>query len=244
RFINLSKEKTKTFDLHGEVFQKMAIPEILVKSDAIITLPVLKMHIVTGMTFSLKNQWGCLTTVRQRYHLVADKCIPEINKFLNVAFAVGDATICMEGNGPVTGKPVRVDSVLASSDRVSLDSAGCEIMGVNPRKIGHIVHAEKIGLGNIDYKLKGDRLPRHRFRKPVLSQQPIVNIEFKLRKIPGVSWLVFDTPFFKLPAFAASRYNTVYWHNFHGRKLTKEFLDKNPLYREEFNELRLRTRSS
>ena len=234
QFVNLSKQRTRRVNLDSEIFHHMEIPQILLDVDGIVTLPVLKMHNVTGMTFSLKNQWGCLTTVRQRYHLVAHKCIPEINRFLNVVFAVGDATVCQEGDGPVTGQPRTLNSVLASADRVALDSAGCYMMGIDPSTIRHIVHAQKLGLGSMKYTVNGDPLPQEPFAQPVLKNHPIVHAELAMRKIPGLRWLVFDTPFFRIPAFIASRYNTIYWYHRYGKRYAKKFLDAHPLYQKEF----------
>ena len=87
-FINLSRSKKVKVNLDGDVFKELYLPEILLKVDSIVTLPVLKTHNVTKMTGALKNQWGCLPRVRHQYHLKAHDCIPDINKFLKVKFAV------------------------------------------------------------------------------------------------------------------------------------------------------------
>jgi uncharacterized protein (DUF362 family) len=237
KFVNLSKEPTTKVDLEGEIFREMNIPEILLDADAIITIPVLKTHNVTAMTFALKNQWGCLPKVRHQYHLVAHKAIPEINKFLKPAFAVGDATICLEGNGPRTGKPKIVNSLLASNDLVAMDVCGAKIIGYKLNEVPYIKVAEEIGVGSTKFKLVGDKIKTENFERPVLKEHPIVYAELILRKIPGINKLFFETPLFRLASFFASRYNAVWWYNIEGKKYAREVLEHSTLYKEEFERL-------
>ena len=233
-FVNLSKEKTKKVNLNGKIFSELDIPKILLDVDSIITIPVLKTHNVTTMTFSLKNQWGCLPRIRQQYHLKADFAIPEINKFLGVKFAVGDATVCLEGNGPRVGIPKIVNSVLASNDLVALDCVGAKIIGINPNDVGHIRNAEKLGVGRTTYIVLGTTLKNERFSPALIENHPIVKWEMRLRKIPIIRYLLFKTPIFKIPAFFASRYNSLWWYNLEGKRLARELVAKSALYNEEF----------
>lgn len=234
KFVNLSREKTRKVDLKGEVFGELEIPEILLDSDSIVTIPVLKTHNVTTMTFSLKNQWGCLPRIRQQYHLKADMAIPEINRFLGVKFAVGDATVCLEGNGPRVGAPKIVNSVLASGDLVALDCAGARIIGINPKSVGHIANAEKLGVGRTTYIVLGDALKNERFAPALIKNHPIVKWEMRLRKVPLLNYLLFRTPVFKIPAFFASRYNSLWWYNKEGKFLARRLVAENRIYDEEF----------
>ena len=237
KWVNLSKQKTRKVRLSGEVFKQLDIPKILLDVDCMITIPVLKTHNITGMTCSMKNQWGCIPTFRHNYHLFADKCIPELNSVLNVTFAVCDATICLEDRGPLVGKPKYVGSVLASSDRVAMDSAGCKIMGFNPQKIGHIMYAQKIGLGKTEFKLEGDPIENHRFKPSVIEKHFIVHMEMKLRKIPLINTLIFKTPLFSFFAFIVGIYNSVYYYHFQGKKYRKRLFRQSALARNEFYKL-------
>ncbi len=151
-----------------------------------------------------------------------------------MTFAVADATICLEENGPRVGRPKIVNELFASADRVALDSAACRLMGIDVRKVGHIIHAEKTGLGTIDYEIVGDPLKLKRFRPALIENHPIVKWEMRLRKVPVLNTLIFKTPFFKMPAFIASRYNSIYWYHLKGKKWAREIIKKNKLYYEEF----------
>lgn len=235
-FINLSKQRTVRIQINGKILKHLDIPEILTKVDSIISAPVLKTHVIPKMTCALKNQWGCIPTFRQQLHPVVHDAIPEINKGLNVNFCVVDATVCLEGNGPVNGIPKIVNSIFASNDLVAIDSACADFIGIGHKNIPYIINSEKLKIGSTKYKIKGDKLRPVKFMLPKIGESPIVNLEMKLRKIPILSYLIFKTPLFKIPAFIASRYNTIYWYNKNGRKFTKEIL-KNNLYRLEFEPL-------
>lgn len=233
KFINLSKQETKKVEVNGKIFKYVEIPKILTEVDSIITAPILKTHSIPGMTCALKNQWGCLPRFRQQLHTVVNEAIPEINKALKVKFAIVDATVCLEGNGPVNGIPKIVNSIFASNDLVAIDAMAADFIGLGKDNIGYIKYAEKIGLGTSEYQIRGDKLKPIKFIPAKINQSPIVNIEMRLRKIPLINNLIFKTAIFKIPAFLASKYNTLYWYNLKGKKLREKIL-KNNLYKQEF----------
>jgi uncharacterized protein (DUF362 family) len=70
-----------------------------------------------------------------------------------------DGFVGMEGRGPVGGRPVQMDLIIAGSDPVATDSTACRIMGFDPREISHVRKAYERGLGNIDdIQVLGERL--------------------------------------------------------------------------------------
>ena len=189
------------------------------------------------MTCSLKNQWGCIPRFRHQFHLVADKCIPELNSALKVKFVVADGTVCLEENGPRVGRPKVMNSVFSTNDRVAMDTCACDFMKIYTKKVGHIQNAEKSGLGSTRYKIKGDKVQSKRFRPALVENHPIVKCELRLRKIPFVREVLFKTPIFKIPAFIASRYNSIWWYYTKGKKWAKQLVKSNPLYMQEFGPL-------
>lgn len=237
KFVNLSNEKTKAIEIkEGLVFKKIDVPEILLEVDSIVTLPVLKTHNVTKMTCALKNQWGCIPRFRHQYHLVAHKCIADVNKALGVSFCIADASVCIEGSGPRTGKPKVMDSIMACGDLVALDSFATELIELN-EEVGYIKNAEKLGVGKTEYNLVGDKVETSKFESALAKNHPIVFMELFLRKIPLLEWFLFRTGFFKIPSWFATKYNTFIWYNLKGKKYARELVKKNKLYREEFKDL-------
>jgi uncharacterized protein (DUF362 family) len=235
KFVNLSKEKTTDVNVDGFMFKKIKIPKLIVEADAVITLPVLKTHNVAKMTFALKNQWGCIPRFRQQYHMHLKYCIPDLNRALKVDFAVGDATICLEDNGPRTGKPRICNSIFASNDLVAIDSAASGFIGI--KDIDYLKYSKKLGLGMEDYELVGDKMVPCKFKPAVASRHPIVGVELFLRKIPVARELIFKTPLFYIPAFFASKYNSFVWYNLKGKKYARDVIKNNKLYYDEFKDI-------
>jgi uncharacterized protein (DUF362 family) len=77
-----------------------------------------------------------------------------IAKRVPVHLAVIDGWQAMEGNGPVRGSAVDMQTVLASTDFIAADVTGAELMGFNPENIGYLQYAagrygfEPLGVGN------------------------------------------------------------------------------------------------
>jgi uncharacterized protein (DUF362 family) len=236
-FINLSKERTTPVRLNGRVFKSLRIPNILLDVDSLVTLPVVKTHNVSGLTCALKNQWGCIPRFRQKFHLILSLAIPEINVALPVKFCVADASVSLEDNGPVTGIPKVTNSFFASHDRVALDSAVAEFIGYDVSSFGYIPNSEKLGLGSTNFRIVGDNFIPYKFRPALACNHPIVSWELRLRKTPGINKLLFETPIFRIPAWCAYTYNSVWWYNKYGRKYANNVMREHPVYREEFKGL-------
>jgi len=222
-FINLSKDKMVKVKVGGKVFKELDLPKTVVDADVIITLPILKTHCLTRLTGGLKNQWGIVPRVRHQYHTRANQCIADINAYLKkIQFVVMDVTMVMEGNAPRTGIPKQCDLVMASHDRVAIDTAGSKFMGLPTDDNPMLIKAQEMGVGEMKYEIIGDKFYVNPFKPPKANSQPIFLLEMSLRKVPGLKWLIFDTPIFKIPAWGATVYNTVVWYNLHGKKYAKD----------------------
>ncbi len=64
-----------------------------------------------------------------------------------------DGFYCMDGNGPVDGFPVKLETTIASTDPLKADGIGARLIGVEPEDIGYLFYLQKQGLG--DYSLNG-----------------------------------------------------------------------------------------
>lgn len=201
RLVDLSKDEYVDVDL-----AELGIPFPVVISKKcldvpnLITLPLMKTHSVVGFTGALKNQFGISFGKRIKYHLHLDQVIAGINKTVKPNFAVMDATIGMEGNGPADGIPKEKNLVLASGDLVALDATACRIMRINPESIGYIKLAGEIGLGTLNPEIAGDATvgevsemfvpakPRGVYEKgmlPLLENPYLRKIAYDFLWIPG-----------------------------------------------------------
>lgn len=237
RFVNLSKCRTTTVSLKGKIFDKLQVPQPIAQADSIITIPVLKTHSLSTMTCSLKNQWGCLPRYRQIYHDRLHDAIAEMNLGIKVNFAVCDATVCSEGAGPRNGTPKIVNSILAAADRVALDSAAAEIIGIKAEEVLHIKKSEQLRLGSMNYQIIGEGIVSQNFKLPNLDKMFIIKWEMRLRQVPLLKTILFKTPLFKIFAWIATQYNAFWWYHTAGKNAAKKFVEENSLYAQEFKKL-------
>ena len=129
---------------------EIALPRLMLEADAFITLPVLKTHALTYFTGALKNQWGCLPEYdRILLHKVLDPLLATLQRVFAPKLAVMDGIIAMEGRGPTSGKPRRLDVILASRDAVALDATAMRLVGLEPGRARHVVLAAEQALGRM-----------------------------------------------------------------------------------------------
>ncbi|MFH0830294.1 MAG: DUF362 domain-containing protein [Candidatus Aenigmatarchaeota archaeon] len=226
KFVNLSDEPLVKVDCGGKVFKELELPKILTEIDTIINMPIPKAHCLTMITGCLKNHWGMVPRFRHQYHPVANQAIPDINfYFKKTRFNLLDLTVSMEGNAPRTGVTKVCGVIMASADRVAADYTAARFMGFDADKIEHIKNAEDMGIGTrTDIELVGDKFESNPFKPPEPDKQPIFFWEMRLRKIPIVKPLLFNTPIFKLLSAIATKYNTWWWYNRRGKNYMRQIL--------------------
>jgi uncharacterized protein (DUF362 family) len=167
------REDVKLFDLKKDKFVKVdvtagtelggsvEIARTILEADKLINIPKLKAHCQAKVTLSLKNLKGCIPDdEKQRFHrLNLDYAIAELNTVLRSDLIVLDAII-----GEMTAElgcdPIRLDTIVAGTDPVAVDSVCSTMLGYEPREIEHIRYASEFGVGEgldlDDIELKGD----------------------------------------------------------------------------------------
>lgn len=141
--------------------EKVSICADVFDFDILVSVPVMKMHMHTGVTLSIKNMKGCLWS-RSKVYLHMLPPVPYCDdKPLNVAvadmasilyphIALIDGTTGMEGLGPSAGSPKPLGVVVVSTNALAADTVACEIMGVAPTSIPHLRILHERGTGSID----------------------------------------------------------------------------------------------
>lgn len=217
KWLNLSRQEMmeKEFTLGGQKFL-LPIPRILFDS-TLVSVPVMKTHGRCVVSLSLKNQWGCLPTTRHNFHPYLNEMIFQINNHLKPAFAVMDGTVCLEGNGPKSGKPKVCDVLLASSDLVALDTVAAKLMGFEPGDVHHVRYCAENGLGVSDLSqigIAGDRMENFSFHFQSGVNNSVASVEGILRS-SFVSDLIFKTPLLSICCAGAKIYY-FFWYYFFG----------------------------
>jgi len=160
KYVNLTREKINRMHIKGRYFQEIKVPNIMATSDYFISMAKLKTALLTKITCSLKNQFGCIPTPRKiKFHTSLDDAIVDINLGIKPDYCIVDGIVGMGGvKGPNLGIPIKAGIVVSGKDPVSVDAVCARIMGFNPYLIGHIRKAQASGVGKIRYKLVGDNI--------------------------------------------------------------------------------------
>jgi uncharacterized protein (DUF362 family) len=151
--VNLNEEPWELISYRsGGKYCQLPLPiRLLHETDVFITMPVPKIHCMTGLSLAYKNQWGCIPDImRLRRHYIFDDAIVAINEALKPA-VLADGTFFLNRTGPMEGHPVRMNLILAASDAGSFDRYVSELMGYSWRKVRHLKRAEK--RGDLPYSL-------------------------------------------------------------------------------------------
>ncbi len=133
---------------------RVRLPRLLLEEiDCFISVPVLKVHAMTGVTLSLKNLWGCHPDpMRCLEHQNLSRKLALITKTLKPAIIVVDGIYALDGHGPLFGEPRKTDLIIVADNPVAADSLGAAIMGIPLKRANHILIAEKAGLGSTNLK--------------------------------------------------------------------------------------------
>jgi len=149
--VNLSQDKGDMFKINvGGHYFNIVVPQTIQKADLRVNVPKIKYLAQTGISCALKNIFGCNPYPQKfKYHQKLDEAIVAINKLMKFDLCVVDGIIVSGAH------PRRLGLIMASRDPVALDVAASRIAGVNPKSVGHIMLANKEGIGNPSFSPVG-----------------------------------------------------------------------------------------
>lgn len=114
------------------------VAKIAYESDVLITLPKLKTHGMAYYTGAVKNQFGCIPgTQKATWHTrMPDannfcKMLLDLNTLVQTDFAILDGIVAMQGNGPKSGDPYKLNSLIMGKSLTAVDSVGVRLIGYN-----------------------------------------------------------------------------------------------------------------
>ncbi len=145
KYLNALERPFKKLDLGGGV--TMRFNSDIVNSDFVVDLPVLKCHNQTVVSLGIKNLKGMVDIAsRKRAHnmnpgkdlhfwvsKLADKMPP--------MFTLIDGIYTNERGPGFDGRLHRSNLLIASADVLSADLVGAKVLGHEPGKVPHLVHA-------------------------------------------------------------------------------------------------------
>ena len=152
------------------IAKQLVLARGALETDGIISLAKMKTHGFMRITGAVKNQFGCVPGMRKgEYHVKMPltehfaAMLVDINRFLKPRLYVLDGIVAMEGNGPGSGSPRRMNVLLLSSDPAALDAVFCRLIHLPPQYVPTMKPAAESGLGTWDengIETRGDELSR------------------------------------------------------------------------------------
>jgi len=141
----------------GDAIDHLKVCADLFDFDIIVSIPVMKMHMHTGVTLSIKNMKGCLwRRSKVELHMLPRRegckekmlnvAIADMASVLKPHLAIIDGTVGLEGLGPSAGEPKPLDAVVVSAHPFGADAVACTLMDVDPFCVPHLrLGAQKTG---------------------------------------------------------------------------------------------------
>jgi uncharacterized protein (DUF362 family)/NAD-dependent dihydropyrimidine dehydrogenase PreA subunit len=113
------------------------------EADVVITLPKMKTHAMAYFTGAIKNQFGCIPgTQKAAWHTRMPeannfcKMLLDLNTLVGTSFAILDGIVAMEGNGPKSGTPHKMNTLIMGESISGVDSVAVRLIGYkNPLDI-------------------------------------------------------------------------------------------------------------
>jgi uncharacterized protein (DUF362 family) len=148
----------------GKVLKSIRVPTVLKKFDFIISIPVMKTHMHTRVTLSIKNMKGLLWR-REKARLHQLRCngkLAQGDKALDIAIsdmasvlyphlAIIDGTTGLEGMGPAYGRKKEAGLIVLGNNPISADAVAARLMGFSPEEVPHLRLSAERGLGEIRF---------------------------------------------------------------------------------------------
>ncbi len=134
---------------------RIGISRYALDADKIVNLPKLKTHQQLMATIAVKNMFGCVSgKAKAVWHYKKGATFEEfctmligIYKLLNPAINIIDAVVAMEGSGPISGKPVKLGWIAASTDPIAAEIICSELIGISDGKLPIIETAKNLHFG-------------------------------------------------------------------------------------------------
>jgi len=154
KVVYLDEEKEVDIDLpEGQVLKRIQIPEILLKADTVINMPMLKTHLMTVITCCIKNWHGIVPDKwKESFHRTdLHQKLVDLFTILRPKLNLIGAIQGEEGQGPCWGDPKDLNLVIASEDPVAGDAVASAVIGIDPFEVSttYLGHVRGIGIGDL-----------------------------------------------------------------------------------------------
>ncbi len=177
----------------GRALRELKVCRAVLEHELLVSVPVMKTHMHTGVTLAVKNMKGCLwRRSKVDLHMLppalgcADKpldvAITDLATVMLPHLSVVDGTIGLEGLGPSAGQPKPLGAVVVGAEAFAVDAVCCGLMGLSALDIPHLRLGAERGLGTVDLaRIRVSPSDWERFAQPFARPPANLSIQF-----PGV----------------------------------------------------------
>ena len=140
-------------DINGYILKSAKVFKELLSSDRFISIPIAKVHSLTGLTMCYKNLMGAVED-RPILHVNINENLPDLASVITPDLNILDASRILVKNGPTGGSLADVrkpEIVYAGTNMVSVDALGCTLFDKDPSTLKYLKNAKNKGQG--DYSL-------------------------------------------------------------------------------------------
>jgi uncharacterized protein (DUF362 family)/ferredoxin len=136
--------------------RRFRMPSFLQEA-SLINLPVLKTHVVSTMTLSMKNLMGILPRPDRRamHTFGIAQSIVDMNLGIKPDLSIVDGSVGQDGEGPLYGDKADLQVLVAGRNSLAVDLACCQLVAVRPQDVPHLKLA-LAQLGQPEWLLAGD----------------------------------------------------------------------------------------
>jgi uncharacterized protein (DUF362 family) len=192
RFVDLNRDAVRAIPTRSRYTRLDALwlPETVLATDLVVSMPKVKTHHWAGVTLSLKNMFGVLPGSQYGWpkNVLHWAGIPEsildVCSTVRPGFVIADGIEAMEGNGPLHGASRALHKLVFADDPVAADATCARLMGLRPLVIRHLAEAATF-LGNAD----PERI--HMLGEPARTIGPAFDVVPELRFL---QWRAEDEP--------------------------------------------------
>jgi uncharacterized protein (DUF362 family) len=156
--LTLTKERqfAETAIPKGKELKTALVAKAVLEADKFINLPTAKSHSATGVSLGMKGLMGLIWDRGALHQMNLHQAIADLATVIKPDLTIVDATRALTSGGPGgPGKTVQLDTVIAGTDPVAVDSYAVGITqwynkSFSGKSVKYIVAASELGLGEID----------------------------------------------------------------------------------------------
>jgi uncharacterized protein (DUF362 family) len=160
--LDLDERPSVTVGLpEGRAIDQIKVCADVFEHDLVVSVPVTKTHMHTGVTLSVKNMKGCLwRRSKVTLHMLPpvegisekslDVAICDLARVLRPHLSIIDGMLGMQGLGPSAGTPRVLGAVVVGADPFAADAIACTLMGRRAEDVPHLRLGAEAGYGVID----------------------------------------------------------------------------------------------